>query len=126
MPGKGSQLEALRTLARELHVESRVWLPGYVSYESLPRVFAASDAGLSYLPAVSYYEGQPPMKVMEYLGAGLPVIASDVSSHRMRVQHGVNGLLAPPSVDSYGGIDRVRGRCRTARPSRIRSGCVGR
>lgn len=101
MPGKGSQLEELRALARERSIEARVWLPGYVPYVQMPRVFAAADAGLSYLPPVGYYEGQPPMKVMEYLGAGLPVIASDVSSHRVLLKHESNGLLAAPGVEPY-------------------------
>lgn len=101
MPGKGSQLEELRQLARDLGVAERVWLPGYVPYATMPRVFAAADAGLSYLPAVAYYEGQPPMKVMEYLGAGLPVIASDVSSHRRLLSDGGNGLLAAPGEGPY-------------------------
>lgn len=98
MPGKGSQLESLRTMARDLAVADRVWLPGYVPYPQVPRVFGAADAGISYLPPVSYYEGQPPMKVIEYLGAGLPVIASDVSSHRLMVKPDANGLLAPPGA----------------------------
>lgn len=98
MPGKGSQLEELRAIAKAAGVAERVWLPGYVPYADVPHVFAAADAGVSYLPPTTYYEGQPPMKLMEYLGAGLPVIASDVSSHRMLVHHEVNGLLAPPGV----------------------------
>jgi glycosyltransferase involved in cell wall biosynthesis len=101
MPGRGSQLAALRRLAHELGVAERVWLPGYLPYGEMPRVFRAADAGLSYLPAVDYYEGQPPMKVMEYLAAGLPVLASDVASHRMLVVHGDNGLLAAPDEASY-------------------------
>jgi glycosyltransferase involved in cell wall biosynthesis len=99
MPGKGSQLAELRALVRELDIQQRVWLPGYIAYEMMPRVFAAADAGLSYLPPVDYYEGQPPMKVMEYLGAGLPVIASDVSSHRTLVEDGRNGLLTAPGAE---------------------------
>ena len=101
MPGKGRQLEDLRRLAQRLDVAPRVWLPGYVAYSTLPRVFAAADAGLSYLPAVSYYDGQPPMKVMEYLAAALPVIVSDVSSHRVFVRHEENGLLAGPGEVGY-------------------------
>jgi glycosyltransferase involved in cell wall biosynthesis len=101
MPGKGSQLAELRRLARDLGVENRVWLPGYVPYGEVPRIFAAADAGLSYLPVAPYYEGQPPMKVMEYLGAGLPVIASDVSSHRLLIRHGENGLLAEPGEQAF-------------------------
>jgi glycosyltransferase involved in cell wall biosynthesis len=105
VPGKGSQLEELRTLARELGVDDRVWLPGYVPYTELPRVFKAADAGLSYLPPTVYYgEGQPPMKVMEYMGAGLPVLASDVGSHRVLIRHNENGLLSPPGVSEYAAI----------------------
>jgi len=99
MPGKGSQLDALRRLAAELGVAERVWLPGYVPYDQIPGLLAGADAGVSYLPQVRYYEGQPPMKVMEYMGAGLPVIASDVSSHRMLTEQGKNRLLASPAVD---------------------------
>jgi glycosyltransferase involved in cell wall biosynthesis len=101
MPGKGPQLEELRDYARTHRVDHRVWLPGYVPYAEMPRLFAASDAGVSYLAPTEYHEGLPPMKVMEYLGAGLPVIASDVSSHRMQLQHESNGLLAPPGPDGF-------------------------
>lgn len=101
MPGKGPQIEELRELARANGVAHRVWLPGYVPYAEMPRLFAASDAGVSYLAPTEYHEGLPPMKVMEYLGAGLPVIASDVSSHRMQVQHESNGLLAPPGPEGF-------------------------
>jgi 1,2-diacylglycerol 3-alpha-glucosyltransferase len=101
MPGKGAQLEDLRALAAKLGVADRVWLPGYVPYPEIPRVLGAADAGLSYLPAVKYYEGQPPMKVFEYLGSGLPVIASDVPSHRGIVRPGENGLLTAPNAESY-------------------------
>jgi glycosyltransferase involved in cell wall biosynthesis len=105
VPGKGSQLDDLRALARELGVEDRVWLPGYVPYTELPRVFAAADAGLSYLPPTAYYgEGQPPMKVMEYMGAGLPVLASDVGSHRVLVRNEENGLLSRPGVQEYAAL----------------------
>lgn len=105
MPGKGRQLGFLRRLAADLGVADRVWLPGYVSYrEEVPRVLAAADAGISYLPPVVYYEGNPPMKVMEYLAAGLPVIASNVSSHHVLLRDRVNGLLAPPD---YAGFART-------------------
>src|SRR5206468_3279923 len=94
-------LEDLRRLAQHLDVAKRVWLPGYIPYPALPRIFTAADAGLSYLPDVPYYEGQPPMKVMEYLAAALPVIASDVSSHRVFVRHEGNGLLTRPGESEY-------------------------
>ena len=44
MPGKGRQLEDLRRLAQHLDVAKRVWLPGYIPYPALPRIFTAADA----------------------------------------------------------------------------------
>jgi glycosyltransferase involved in cell wall biosynthesis len=126
MPGKGSQLEELRSMAAALGVADRVWLPGYVAYETLPAIFAAADAGLSYLPEVEYYQGQPPMKVMEYLAAGLPVIASDVASHRVHVRPGANGLLANPTAEAYAeallafaGDPALRSRLRSTAPESV-------
>jgi glycosyltransferase involved in cell wall biosynthesis len=101
MPGRGRQLEALRELVSKNGIAARVWLPGYVPYPEIPQIFAAADAGLSYLPEVTYYDGQPPMKVIEYLGGGLPVIASNVASHRMLIRHEENGLLPDPDEVSY-------------------------
>jgi glycosyltransferase involved in cell wall biosynthesis len=107
MPGKGAQLEELRELANSLGVADRVWLPGYVPYTDLPALFTAADAGLSYLPATPFYAtGQPPMKVMEYLAAGLPVLATDLPSHRGLISHEQNGLLAPVGVEPYAGLMR--------------------
>ena len=126
MPGKGPQLEELRELARMHGIEHRVWLPGYVPYAEMPRLFAAADAGLSYLLPTGYHEGLPPMKVMEYLGAGLPVIASDVPAHRMQLQHESNGLLAPPGPEGFAEAmlrfaadGALRARLRAAAPSSV-------
>jgi glycosyltransferase involved in cell wall biosynthesis len=121
MPGKGSQLEELRAFAQAHGIEHRVWLPGYVPYAEMPRLFAAADAGISYLLPTGYHEGLPPMKVMEYLGAGLPVIASDVPAHRMQLEHESNGLLAPPGPEGFADAmlrfaadDALRARMRAA------------
>ena len=101
MPGKGSQLEDLRRLAESHGVSDRVWLPGYVPYTTIPQVFAAANAGLSYLTPRDYYDGQPPMKVMEYMASGLPVLANDVPSHRLLIRDGENGMLAPSGAAQF-------------------------
>lgn len=100
MIGKGSSLEAMRVLVAELGMNPHVWLPGYLPYREIPSYLASADGGISWLPDVPYFSsGQPPMKVIEFLGAGLPVIASDIPSHSVLVSHGETGLLCPPTED---------------------------
>lgn len=108
MLGKGSSLESLRALADGLGVGDRVWLPGYIPYREVPSYLSSADAGISWLPDVPYYAtGQPPMKVIEFLSAGLPVIASDLPSHAVLVTHNKTGLLCTPTEEGLADALRV-------------------
>jgi glycosyltransferase involved in cell wall biosynthesis len=66
--GKGSQLEAMRTLAKELGVADRIFFHGFVSDESLQTLY--DDADLFLMPAVQGY-GIP---AIESLQRGIPVL----------------------------------------------------
>lgn len=50
---------------------------GWVSRSQIPSVFAGSFAGLVALHPIVNYVDALPVKMFEYMGAGLPVIASD-------------------------------------------------
>jgi glycosyltransferase involved in cell wall biosynthesis len=74
--GDGPQREAIEALAGELSVSARLRLTGAVPHRRMPDYLAAMDV------AVAPYEAQPdfyfsPLKVMEYMAAGLPVVASN-------------------------------------------------
>jgi glycosyltransferase involved in cell wall biosynthesis len=58
----------------------------------VPEILAACDLGL----LCSLAEGLP-NAVLEYLAAGLPVVATSVGGVPEIIEHGVNGLLVPPS-----------------------------
>ncbi|MGX6449843.1 glycosyltransferase, partial [Patulibacter sp. S7RM1-6] len=75
-------------LAAELGVADRVDLLG--RREDVPRVLAAADVGL--LP--SDHENLP-LAMLEYMAAGLPVVATDVGGVTDAVASGVHGLLVP-------------------------------
>jgi glycosyltransferase involved in cell wall biosynthesis len=59
-----------------LHGEPNVHLLGTRSYEQLPDVLRAADAGLIPYARNALTESIFPMKVYEYLAAGLPVVAT--------------------------------------------------
>lgn len=55
---------------------------------------AASDVGISWLPDDPWSWGKCGLKVLQYMAAGLPVVANPVGVQVDLVRHGENGFLA--------------------------------
>jgi glycosyltransferase involved in cell wall biosynthesis len=55
---------------------------------------AQSDVGISWLPDDRWSRGKCGLKVLQYMAAGLPVVANRVGVHREMVVDGVTGFLA--------------------------------
>jgi glycosyltransferase involved in cell wall biosynthesis len=72
---KGWYYEGLFDLIKELKLENKVILPGYVADEDLPALYNAAD--LFCFPSLYEGFGFPPL---EALNCGTPVIAADNSS----------------------------------------------
>jgi len=60
---------------------------------------AAADVGISWLPDDPWSLGKCGLKVLQYMAAGLPVIANPVGIHRELVEHGQTGFLAETQQD---------------------------
>lgn len=73
--GKGWMYDSIFTQIRELGLESRTILPGYVPSEDLPALYAAADAFVY----PSLYEGFG-LPVLEAMASGCPVITSRAGS----------------------------------------------
>lgn len=54
---------------------------------------ADADIGISWLPDDGWSAGKCGLKVLQYMAAGLPVIANPVGVQAQLVRHGVNGFL---------------------------------
>jgi glycosyltransferase involved in cell wall biosynthesis len=91
--GEGPERAALASLARDLDVASRLFLPGRV-----PDV-AAWLRRATVLVHPARWEGFG-LGVLEAMLAGLPVVASDVSSLPELVVDGETGILVPPEDPS--------------------------
>ena len=48
----------------------------------MPKYISAFDYGLSHIPNIFIYENSFPLKVLEYLACGVPVLASELKAHR--------------------------------------------
>jgi glycosyltransferase involved in cell wall biosynthesis len=69
--GAGEALSAARQLAKELHIQEWVSFPGFVGQDLVFEYLSTADLGLE--PNTEDYVS--PVKVMEYMAAGLPIIA---------------------------------------------------
>ena len=95
--GDGPQGEALTEQARALGVE--VDFRGAVAPAEIPDHLAGSAIGVAPYPATAAETDQyfSPLKIYEYLAAGLPVVASRVGQVPAIVRDGLTGLLVAPS-----------------------------
>ncbi len=90
--GEGPAEDALRAAADAAGVAGRVHFPGRRPHARIPALLAAFDAAL--LPAINPYAS--PLKLHEYMAAGLAVVAPDQPNLREVLEHGANALLVPP------------------------------
>lgn len=88
--GDGECLEALRTQVRDRGLDPWVSLPGWLGEDELFTWLATADVGLD----TSLQAEVSPVKVMEYQGFGLPVVAFDLPETASLVRGA--GVLVPP------------------------------
>jgi glycosyltransferase involved in cell wall biosynthesis len=121
--GDGPERAALEAEVRRRGLVEEVQFTGAVPPDTVPRWLAAMDCGVApYRDAPDFYFS--PLKVLEYMAAGLAVAASEVGQLRRIVRHGATGLLLPPG-DPWalaGALARLRAdpvlRARLARAGR--------
>jgi glycosyltransferase involved in cell wall biosynthesis len=87
--GEGPERASLEALAGELGIGPRVMLLGNRS--DVPDLLAAFDVAVS----ASWFEGSP-LAAMEYMDAGLPIVATRVGGMPDLIEDGVHGRLVEP------------------------------
>ena len=75
---------------------SRVHYDGWVSRDSIANILASSRAGLVVLKPIEHEALSLPIKLFEYMAAGLPLISSDFPLWRDIIEDAECGLLVDP------------------------------
>lgn len=68
---------------------------------------AAADVGVSWVPADDWSRGKCALKVLQYMAAGLPVVANRVGVHGQMIRHGETGFLAETPDEWAAAIRRL-------------------
>ena len=97
--GDGAARPELEALAARLGVAPRVRWLGQIDHTSVPAFLAALDAAVAPYPQLDGFAFSP-LKLFEYLAAGVPVVASDIGQVREVLEHGRLGALVPPGDDA--------------------------
>ena len=110
--GSSAEVEGLRDFARHHTVLERIHFTGYLPQPELRAVYGRARVGVCPLPAGESRiseEFTSPLKILEMMRFGVPVVATDLPSVREMVEPDRTALLTPPSDPEAlaAGIERL-------------------
>lgn len=86
----------LREQVQRLGLGDRVLLPGRIPHNRVPGVYSMMEALVYPRRSMRLTELVTPLKPLEAMAMGRPVIASNIGGHRELLRDGETGLLFPP------------------------------
>jgi glycosyltransferase involved in cell wall biosynthesis len=94
--GEGEQYAETVQYANDLGLANVVKFTGFLPHSEIPAIMSAADIAVAPYTKIEdeKFLGSS-MKLVEYMAAGVPVIASDNGQIREVIQDGVNGFLVP-------------------------------
>jgi len=98
--------EALAGAIVDHGLADRVFVLGRMPYAMARAALAEADLGLCLLQPTTNYRRSLPTKVLDYMAAGLPVVATDIPGWRTYVTEPGSGLQVDPA-DTAGAADCV-------------------
>lgn len=102
MVGDGSDRKNLEELASRLGIREHVIFTGQVSQSEIPEFIASADAGLSPVPPLSFFKVSSPIKTLEYMAMGKPVVANEeIVEHKEVMKQSGGGVLVPFNKEAF-------------------------
>ena len=99
--GDGRESKEIMDLVDQLNMKESVICTGRVEQVEIPALLAVADVGVSPSPSFAkekWVKELPtsPLKILEYMAAGLPVVVTSSGDVTKMVVDGENGLAVPP------------------------------
>lgn len=93
--GDGPERSNIEADLSTLKLKSAVRFTGAVTPDRIPGMLASMNVAVAPYPeSADFYFS--PLKVYEYMAAGLPVVASQIGQLSELIEDGANGMLCPP------------------------------
>jgi glycosyltransferase involved in cell wall biosynthesis len=99
--GSGPAEQELRQLALSLGVQDRVCFKGFVPYPDLPALLAQADIGVATSRRNEFRQYASPLKLVEYMAAGLPVICSGGGEAEKMIEESKAGVNIPFEPEAF-------------------------
>ena len=93
--GDGPERAPLLERLSHLGLTQATHFTGTVAPDTVPQWISQMDVAVAPYPDLEDFYFSP-LKVLEYMAAGVPVVASRIGQLSQLIQDGVNGLLCPP------------------------------
>lgn len=93
--------EGLAAAARRRGLQDAAQVSGAVSQAAVAPALAHAAIGLNPLPDDPLFAANSPIKTLEYMAAGLPVVATDLPEHRRTVGAAGAGRLVPYDAAAF-------------------------
>lgn len=94
--GRGEVFDDTVDRVRDMGLERQVILPGYLPHERALALLQGCDIGIAPYPQLPVEFYFSPLKVFEYMAAGLPIVASRTGQIEEVLTHRVSALLVEP------------------------------
>lgn len=98
--GKPEEVKKLKDTIDQFNLQEIVHYEGPVYGENLRKYFHECNIGISYIPMIRDYDCQPATKTVEYLMAGMPVLATETFENK-KIISDVNGILIRDNPQSF-------------------------
>jgi len=121
--GSGTAEQELRKLALSMGVDDCVRFEGFVPYADLPGLLAQADIGVATSRNNSFRRYASPLKIVEYMAAGLPVICSGGGEAEQMIEESRAGTNIPFEPEAFAeavqSLLEIPGSLSTAREAAI-------
>lgn len=94
--GTGAEARCLLDAAKSARVSHSILIAGWVPAASRAGIFAATDIALMPVLDTPLNQAKSPMRLLDLLAAGVPVVTQDVGEYGRLVRDGLTGLVVMP------------------------------
>lgn len=100
--GEGNDKESLIKLSESLNLTNNIEFLGVINYNKVPILLQNSFIGISPIPPKIYFRLSSPLKLFEYIAAGLIVVANrEIIEQREVLSKTNSGILIPYDEEKF-------------------------